>query len=147
MSRIRTRPNEAQKKGEPLRPIEQKAVHQYGPRPVQTVAPQAVYRHAQTNRNGLTAADVRVIQRTVGNRQTQRLLAERRRTSNQNDLLQRNRSTRNLVSTTPVGLSQVALAGHMRRLGSAEPSRFHRTFSVLHLVCEVVHSTRLGSAR
>ena len=59
---------------ESLRPLEQKPVRQHEQAPVQAVAPQVAYRRAQVNRDGMTPADVLVIQRTVGNRMVQRVV-------------------------------------------------------------------------
>jgi hypothetical protein len=44
--------------------------------PVQQAAPQTAYRRAQVNRNGLTATALLALQRTVGNRQVQRMLMQ-----------------------------------------------------------------------
>jgi hypothetical protein len=68
---------QAQKPFESVRPPEQKPALQHAQTPVQPVAPQAVHRHAQINRNGLTPVDLLALQRTVGNRMAQRMLARR----------------------------------------------------------------------
>ena len=77
MSTGQTRIAEARNKPKPARPLEQKPALQREQLPVQAKVPQVAYRRAQTNRNGLTAADLLVLQRTVGNRGVQRMLARR----------------------------------------------------------------------
>jgi hypothetical protein len=56
--------------------MEQKPVLQHAQLPVQAVAPQVAYRRVQLNRNGLRPADLLALQRTVGNRAVQRMLAK-----------------------------------------------------------------------
>ena len=68
---------EAQNKPKPVHPQEQKPALQHAPLPAQQVAPQAAYRRAQVDSSGLRPADLLVIQRTVGNRQVQRMMARR----------------------------------------------------------------------
>lgn len=75
MSQVKTHATEVQKKTEPVRQAEQEATRQSEQRPVQQVAPQAAYRRAQVNRNGLRAVDVLALQRAVGNRAVQRMMA------------------------------------------------------------------------
>lgn len=77
MSKSQTRVFKAQKKVGPLRPPEQKPVGQYEQVPMQVVAPQVAYRRAQLNPNGLRPAGLLALQRTIGNRQVQRILARR----------------------------------------------------------------------
>ena len=76
MTGARTHANEAQKSIEPARHPERELAHPHEPEFLQLAAPQAVYRRAQVNGNGLTAADLLVMQRTVGNRSVQRMLAQ-----------------------------------------------------------------------
>jgi hypothetical protein len=83
-SKTRTCVADMQKKPEPLRLLEQEPTRQHNQEPVQLVALQAAYRRAQIIHNGLTSADLLALQRTVGNRQVQRLLAQRRKTSGAN---------------------------------------------------------------
>ena len=69
MSGARTYAKEVRKVIAPVRQPDQT--------PVQTVAPQVAYRRAQVNRDGLRPADFLAMQRTVGNRMAQRMLARR----------------------------------------------------------------------
>ena len=73
MRKVQERTTELQKNGAPARWQKQERAS----KPVQAVAPQVVYRRAQINPNRLTAANLRALQRTVGNRQVQRMLARR----------------------------------------------------------------------
>lgn len=73
MNKRQTRLTQVQKKIGPVRPPEQKSVRQQEQAPV---APQAAYQRAQSNRKGLAAAGLLALQRTVGNRQVQRLLGD-----------------------------------------------------------------------
>ena len=66
---------EVQKNAEPARHPKRELVRSHEQGVLQLGAPRAAYRRAQVNGNGLTAADLLVIQRTVGNRQLQRMLA------------------------------------------------------------------------
>ena len=77
----------AQEKSEPVRPLERTSVRPPVRGPVQPVAPQAAYRRAKVSRTGLTPADLRALQRTVGNRMVQRML--RQRVDNANNSQQR----------------------------------------------------------
>ena len=74
MNQVKTHATEVQKKTEPARQLEQEATRQPEQGVVQVVAPQAAYRRAQVSRNGLRPADLLALQRTVGNRQVQRIL-------------------------------------------------------------------------
>lgn len=66
---------EAQKKPEPARQLEQEPARQPERGPVQQVAPQVAYRRAQMNRNRLRPEDLLALQRTVGNREVRRTVA------------------------------------------------------------------------
>lgn len=68
---------ETQKKVEPLRLLEQEPVRQHKQTPVQPVTPQAAYHRTQVNCNGLKPADFLALQRTMGNRKVQRIMAQR----------------------------------------------------------------------
>lgn len=74
MRKIQVRTAELQKKGALLRRQIQEANRQ---NKLQPAVPQAPYRHTQIDRNGLTRADLLALQHTVGNRQVQRMLAQR----------------------------------------------------------------------
>jgi hypothetical protein len=76
ISKRQTRSTKVQQKAESLRPPEQTPIQQQEQGPEQAVAPQAAYRRAQLNNNGLMTADLLTLQRTVGNRQVQRILAQ-----------------------------------------------------------------------
>lgn len=68
---------ELQKNTVPARQLGQKPVHQQKHMSMQTAATQVAYRRGQINRNGLTAADLLTLQRTVGNRRVQRMVVRR----------------------------------------------------------------------
>lgn len=68
---------EPQKKPEPARQLEQEPARQPERGPVQQVAPQVAYRRVQGNGGGVRAADLLALQRTVGNRALQRIVAQR----------------------------------------------------------------------
>lgn len=74
MSGTHIQANEAQKKIESVRQPEEAPARQHKQGPAQAMAPQVAYRHAQINRNGLRPADLRALQRTVGNRQVARFI-------------------------------------------------------------------------
>ena len=76
MSSARIHANEVQKTIEPVRQPGRELIRQQEQGPVQAVAPQAAYRRVQLNRNGLRPADLLALQRTVGNRAVQRMLAK-----------------------------------------------------------------------
>ena len=69
------RANEVQKTIEPVRQPARELIRQQEQGPVQAVAPQVAYRRVQLNRNGLRPADLLALQRTVGNRAVQRMMA------------------------------------------------------------------------
>ncbi len=77
MSSARIHPNEPQKSIEPARQPEREPARQHEGGSLQRMAPQAAYRRAQISGNGLTPTDILVMQRTVGNRQGQRMVARR----------------------------------------------------------------------
>ena len=77
MTSAPTHANETQKNNEPARQQEREPAQHHEPGTLQLVAPQAAYRRALVNRNGLTAADLLTLQHTVGNRQVQRMVARR----------------------------------------------------------------------
>ena len=89
MSTRQTHMAEAQKKAEPVRQLEQKPGLQRAQLPVQAVAPHAAYRRAQVSGNGLTPTDLLAMQRTVGNRQVQRMAARRVNSANDQQPIQR----------------------------------------------------------
>ena len=76
MSKRQIQVIESREKAELLRPPEQKPIQRSEQRPAQTLAPQVAYRHAQVNRNGLRPMDILALQRTVGNRRVQRMVAQ-----------------------------------------------------------------------
>lgn len=76
MSGAHIRANEVQKTIEPVRQSGQELIRQQEQGPVQAVAPQAAYRRVQLNRNGLRPADMLALQRAVGNRMVQRMVAK-----------------------------------------------------------------------
>ena len=67
--------NEVQKAIEPVRPAAPELIRRQEQGPVQGVAPQAAYRRVQCNRSGLRPADLLALQRAVGNRGVQRVVA------------------------------------------------------------------------
>ena len=77
MSGAHIRANEVQKTIEPVRQPGRELIRQQEQGPAQAVAPQAAYRRAQLNRNGLRPADLLALQRAVGNRTVQRMVAQR----------------------------------------------------------------------
>lgn len=77
MSQFKTHATEVQKKTEPARQLEQEVTRQPEEGAVQPVTPQAAYRRAQVNRNGLRAADLLALQRAVGNRRVQQVMRRR----------------------------------------------------------------------
>lgn len=82
MSQVKTHATEVQKKTEPARQLEQEVTRQPEQGPVQQVAPQAVYRRTQMNRNRLRPEDLLALQRAVGNRVVQRMVARRSMSDN-----------------------------------------------------------------
>lgn len=76
MNKRQIRLDKVQKKAEFLRRPEQILVRQHESSPIQAVAPQTAYRHAQVSHNGLTPADLLALQRMVGNQWVQRLIAQ-----------------------------------------------------------------------
>jgi LysM repeat protein len=74
MSQVQTHTTESQTKTGLACQSEQESAHPSEQGLVQPVAPQAAYRRAQVNPNGLTSADLLALQRTVGNRQVQHIL-------------------------------------------------------------------------
>ena len=76
MNSTRTQVNEAQKNIEPARQPEQAPAQHHEQGPMQ-VAAQAAYNRAQVGPNGLRPADLLALQRTVGNRMVQRMMAGR----------------------------------------------------------------------
>ena len=84
MSGANTRANKVQKTIGPARQPARELIRQPGRElirqqeqgPVQALAPQAAYRRVQLNRNGLRPADLLVLQRAVGNRAVQRMVAK-----------------------------------------------------------------------
>lgn len=76
MSSARIHANEPQKSIEPARQPEREPARQHGEGSLQLMAPQAAYCRAQISGNRLTSTDILVMQRTVGNRQGQRMLAQ-----------------------------------------------------------------------
>lgn len=78
MGKRQTRVTKAQKKAQPVCPLEQKLVRQLEQAYVQAVASQVVYRRTQVNRDELTPADLLALQRTVGNHRVQRLIRHQR---------------------------------------------------------------------
>lgn len=93
MSQSKTHATEVQKQTAPARQLEQEATRQPEQGPVQQVAPPAAYRRAQVDRNGLRAADLLALQRAVGNRVVQRMVARRMDIANdeqQNTLIEEN---------------------------------------------------------
>src|SRR5262245_12749400 len=77
MSQLATYTTDLQKKLELANLPEPKRARQPEQGAGQQVAPQAVYHRAQLNPNGLRPADILALQRTVGNRGMQRILARR----------------------------------------------------------------------
>lgn len=76
MSKRRIRIGKLRKKVEPLQPLEQKQGL------AQQVAPQDAFRHVQRNSNALTTADLRTLQRTMGNRMVRWMMAQRTDSTN-----------------------------------------------------------------
>ena len=76
MSGAHIRANEVQKTTEPVRQPGQELIRQQEQGSVQAVTPQAAYRRVQLNRDGLRPADLLALQRAVGNRTVQRMLAK-----------------------------------------------------------------------
>jgi hypothetical protein len=66
----------AQKESQPLHPPKQKPARQHDQGPAQQVALQATYCRAQLNHVRLVPADFLALQRTVGNRYVQRMMAQ-----------------------------------------------------------------------
>lgn len=91
MSQGKTHATEVQKKTEPARQLEQEATHQPEQGPVYQVAPQAAYRRALVDTSGLRPSDLLALQRTVGNRQVQRMVV--RGMGGRNDSNQQNTHT------------------------------------------------------
>jgi hypothetical protein len=76
MSGAHIRANEVQKTTEPVRQPGREIIRRHEQGPVQAEAPQVAYRRVQLNRNGLRPADLLALQRTVGNRALQRMVAK-----------------------------------------------------------------------
>ena len=76
MSGAHIHANEVQKTIEPVRQPGRELIRQQEQGPVQAVAPQVAYRRVQLNRDGLRPADLLALQRAVGNRTVQRMLAK-----------------------------------------------------------------------
>ncbi|MFN8469688.1 MAG: hypothetical protein U0X20_29300 [Caldilineaceae bacterium] len=75
MTKIQTRVTKAQRKPDTQSLLEKKLVRQHARDHVQAMGVQAAYRRAQANHHELTPAHLLAMQRTVGNRMVQRLLA------------------------------------------------------------------------
>lgn len=84
MSDVHKRTYEAQKKISPIYQPEQSLAKQQGP--VQAAAPQVAYQRAQVSGNWLAAADLLILQRLVGNRMVQRIVARRVESTNDQQL-------------------------------------------------------------
>jgi hypothetical protein len=118
---------ETQKNAELARHPEREPARQLEQGLVQAVAPQVVYRRAQASDNGLRPADLLALQRTVGNRQVQRMVAQR--SDNPND----KRSFTPLITEETIDLSagvpqalvqRRPLSSAIRRAGDGdEPTR------------------------
>lgn len=78
MGKRQTPVTKTQKSSESLCSLNQKPAHQPQPVMTQQVAPQLASRYVQFNANKPRAADLLALQRTVGNRQVQRMVARRR---------------------------------------------------------------------
>jgi hypothetical protein len=76
MSSAHIHANEVQKTAEPVRQPGREPIRRQEQEPVQAVAPQVAYRRVQLSRNGPRPADLLALQRAVGNRAVQRMLAE-----------------------------------------------------------------------
>jgi hypothetical protein len=76
MSSAQIHTNELQKKIESVRQPGRELLRQQEQGPVQDVTPQVAYRRIQFNRDGLRPADLLALQRAVGNRAVQRMLAK-----------------------------------------------------------------------
>ena len=77
MSGAHIHANEIQKTIEPVCQPAQELIRRHEQGAVQAVVPQVAYRRVQLNRNGLRPADLLALQRTLGNRQVQRMVARR----------------------------------------------------------------------
>ena len=75
MSGAHTRAGEVQKTTEPVCQPGRELIRRHEQGPAQAVAPQDAYRRAQRNRNGLRSTDLLALQRAVGNRGVQRMVA------------------------------------------------------------------------
>jgi hypothetical protein len=76
MSSAHIRANEVQKTTEPMRQPGRELIRRQEQGPAQAVAPQVACRRVQLNRDGLRPADLLALQRAVGNRTVQRMVAK-----------------------------------------------------------------------
>lgn len=77
MSKRQVRLAKVQKKAEPPRLPKQILVRQHQSSPIQAVAPRVAYQRARISGSGLRTADLLALQRAVGNRAVQRMVAQR----------------------------------------------------------------------
>jgi hypothetical protein len=104
MNKRKTRVLKSQKKVESVRPSKRAPVYLHEQGPAQLMTPQASYRRISVNHNGLTSADLLTLQRTVGNRQVQRILAQRVDSEPRIRRAVGNRAAVGLVSQAGMGL-------------------------------------------
>lgn len=78
MRKFQTHSTKLRKNGASVRRWAQELDRQNQQAPVPPVTLHVAYRRAQVNRQGLTPADLLTLQRTVVNRQVQRMVARRR---------------------------------------------------------------------
>ena len=101
MSAGQTRIAETQNKAEPVRQPKEKPVQYHRLGRLEAVAPQAAYRRAQANPNGLTASDLLALQHTVGNRMVQRMVPAAPATESAQQVLQRQPSPQGVQAVSP----------------------------------------------
>ena len=117
MSGAHIRANEVQKTTEPVRQPGRELIRQQEQGPVQAVARQAAYRRVQLNRDGLRPADLLALQRAVGNRQVQRMVAKAN--DEQQDETAEEASERTVQTKLSVGAPNDAYAQETDRVAGA----------------------------
>lgn len=75
MNKRQVRMTKVPKQVESIRRVQQERLHKTEQQSVQPIAPQAAYRRVQLHPTGSTPAEILALQRTVGNRRVQRMLA------------------------------------------------------------------------
>ena len=136
MNSARMRANETQQKLKPVRQPEREPAQHHEQGRMQAIISQTAYRRAQVNGNGLTAADLLVMQRTVGNRMAQRMLARRVDSANvqQQNALAEEKPGSTVQTKLTVGASDDVyeqdadhVAGQMMTMPEAATQRPNRT--------------------